>query len=534
MGMFRLRRWWAVAFVPLALALAVGLGPLTIAPVSAAPHNSCIGPVPGQHVYDCANLLTPAEIATLEADAAAVDRAGAPTVVYLQVRNATAQQTFQDAGDLLNRWNIESHPGAGDGFVIFFNLQSGNLRHGTFALATGKKHYNGNLPQAELDRIRTDVMTPLLKNGQTAEGIAAGLQQVAHDLRFGPMPPPPPSQAQTVSAFLGRFPINILGLVFAGVVGLLYVRVRRKAPISGTDGAPLDLTATPGDLPPAMAGALLNGRVNDAQMEATILDFAHRGLLVMEPVGKNNVQMRLVGDGKGLTGYEQDVWKGLVAQADEDDHTLSNTDLAEVRKGWSWPKSELKRALEEKGWYDPQAASARRRPLYIAGAIGMAAAAISVIVMIVAQEAWGLIGLVIFLAAGIAAFIWGYLIPNTTVEGELAAAPWRAYRDTVSDRSYEPNVDTDLPYIVSLGLLGKLGPRLKAASERGYSPAWFRVPATSATESHYVTTYGFYPYWIGFHSSMAPVSSGSGGGSYSGGFSGGGAAGGGGGSAGSF
>jgi hypothetical protein len=153
----------------------------------------------------------------------------------------------------------------------------------------------------------------------------------------------------------------------------------------------------------------------------------------------------------------------------------------------------------------------------------------------VSQEAWALIGLVIFLAASVTAFIWGYSVPNTTVEGEIAAASWRGYRASVADKAYEPNLDTDLPYIVGMGLLGKLSSRLKAASERGYSPSWFHAGSASGTGgggNQYISSMGFYPYWLVFHSSMAPVSSG--GGSASGGFSGGGAAGGGGGSAGSF
>src|SRR5260221_636968 len=84
---------------------------------------------------------------------------------------------------LMKRWKVESQPGARDGFVMFFDLQSGNLRHGQVALYAGEKHaQHGNLPLTELTRIRTDVMTPLLANEETAEGIAAGLQMVASDL----------------------------------------------------------------------------------------------------------------------------------------------------------------------------------------------------------------------------------------------------------------------------------------------------------------------------------------------------------------
>jgi len=521
-----------MALVPVALLLAVGLTSLGANTASAASRASCAGPVVGQLVYDCTGILTPAEIATVEADAAAVERAGAPTVVYLQARDATADETLQDACDLMGRWNVESHPGAHDGFVMFFNRKPGDLRHGTVALVAGEKHYqHGNLPQSELDRIRTDVMTPLLANGQTAAGIAAGLQQVAHDLVYGP---PPPPQSQVVGSFLGRLPYNILALLFAGAVGLLYARTRRQSPLSTAgDGVHIDplALAAPGDLSPALAGALIKGRVSDAQIEATVLDFARRGLLIIEPVGKNKVQMRLTGDGKDLTGYEQRVWEGLVTQADGSDHTLSSDDLAKVRTGWSWPKTLLRRDLTERGWYDPEAASARRRPLYIAGAVGIGLAAVAIVLIVLSKEGWAVIGMAICLIAGVAALIWGYSIPNTTVEGEIAAAPWRGYQASVSDRAYEPNLDTDLPYIVSMGLLGKLSSRLKAASERGFSPAWFHAENDSDRQWATTGAYGFYPYWIVFHSSMSPVSSG---GSASGGYSGGGAAGGGGGSAGSF
>lgn len=525
------RRWsvrWPAIFAPPLLMLGLALaafGAPSAAGVVAA-RADCVGPIAGQHIYDCAHLLTPAEIADLETRAAAVERAGAPTVVYLQVREATAQQALQDAIDLMNRWNVESRPGAHDGFVMFFDLRPGDLRHGQVALYAGEKHYRGgHLPQAELDRIRTDVMTPLLRNGQTAAGIAAGLQMVAHDLRYGP---PPPPAYQVAAAGFGRIWLNVLAALFAGAVGGLFVRLGRRPPMGDASVALSSVSlATPGDLPPAVAGALVKGRITDAELEATILDFGWRGLLTMEPARHDTVRVRLVGDGKGLTGYEADVWTGLSERADGQ-RSLTREDLADLRQGWNWAKSLLRRELVERGWYDPDEAAARRRPLYIAGALGLIGMIGAVVLIILSREGWAAIGLAVFLAAGLAAFLRGYAVPNTTVEGEIAAAPWRAYQDSVAARDYEPNLDADLPYVVALGLLGKLTPRLKAASERGYAPAWFRAHGEGQRSS----AVGFYPYWIAFHSSVAPVSTA--GGSASGGYSGGGAAGGGGGSAGGF
>jgi uncharacterized membrane protein YgcG len=537
MSMHRRRAVWIYALLPVILLLVAGLSAAVTTQVSAAPRADCTGPVAGTHVYDCANLLTATEIANLEVQAAAVERAGAPTVVYLQVRDATAQQTLNDAIDLMNRWNVESHPGAHDGFVMLFNLRPGDLRHGQVALYAGEKHFqHGNLPQAELDRIRTDVMTPLLRNGQTAAGIAAGLQMVAHDLQYGP---PPPPAYRVAAATIGRIPFNVLAALFAIALALLLVRVRRQPPMSSsaTDAGPLATLASPGDLPPAEAGALIKGRIADAQIEATILDFARRSLLVLEPASDDKARIRLVSEGQGLTGYERDVWNDLAIRADDGRRTISSDDLAALRAGWGGAKARLRRELIERGWYDPAAAAARRRPLYIAGALGMVGAAAALLLIILSQEGWATIGLVVFLVGGVGAFIRGYQVPDTTVEGEIAAASWRGYRESVMDRAYEPKLDTDLPYIVALEIVGKLAPRLKAASERGYSPSWFRVGRdmeARAGGGHMVQTIGFYPYWIAFHSAVTPSNYGGAGGSASGGYSGAGAAGGGGGSSGGF
>jgi uncharacterized membrane protein YgcG len=111
--------WQAILFAPVLLALAMALASFPGAAHAApAAGDGCLGPVAGQRVYDCANLLTPEETTDLEQQAAAVAQAGAPTVVYLQARPATAEQTLQDAIDLMNRWNVESKPGARDGFVM--------------------------------------------------------------------------------------------------------------------------------------------------------------------------------------------------------------------------------------------------------------------------------------------------------------------------------------------------------------------------------------------------------------------------------
>jgi uncharacterized membrane protein YgcG len=94
-------RWWyprvrASLAVLLLVVLALLLALSFTRPAHAAQESSCDGPVAGTHVYDCAGILTADEVAEIETHAAAVEQAGAPTVVYLQVRDASVDDTIQE------------------------------------------------------------------------------------------------------------------------------------------------------------------------------------------------------------------------------------------------------------------------------------------------------------------------------------------------------------------------------------------------------------------------------------------------------
>ncbi|PWT78810.1 MAG: hypothetical protein C5B60_00545, partial [Chloroflexi bacterium] len=175
-----------------------------------------------------------------------------------------------------------------------------------------------------------------------------------------------------------------------------------------------------------------------------------------------------------------------------------------------------------------------RRPFYLLGKVGMVAAVISLLLIVASNEGWAAIGMVLFFGAGVAAFIRGYLVREITVEGEKAAAPWRAYQARLTALEYDPKLDTDLPYIVALNIVGRLSPRLKAASEGGYSPSWFSANGVQGIGGQTSPGSGFYPSWLAFHGGMTHSYGGFAGGGFVGGGFGGGAAAGGGGSAGGY
>ena len=251
-------------------------------PAVASAAGACNAPVAGRHVYDCAGLLSESEVTAIEAQAAAVARAGAPTVVYLQVREATYADTYQEAAALMSRFDVESRPGAKDGFVMYLNLLPGSLHHGQVVLYAGASQAAGPLSASTLARIYADQMLPLLKSEQTAQGILAGLKAVAAALFAHPALPADTGTGPGISSDFLRLPANIgAGLVCALVV-LLSLKIRPPRPrVRRAD----QRTTPPGTLTPDLVGALVRGRICAESIQAIILSLACHGVLAVESTG---------------------------------------------------------------------------------------------------------------------------------------------------------------------------------------------------------------------------------------------------------
>lgn len=159
--------------------------------------------VPGQHVYDLAGALTPAQASDLERSAAAVDQAGAPTIVYVRRKDADDATTQQDARALMDAWTIESSPGRKDGFVLLLNLRPSDVRHGSAALVAGESHA-GTLAADRLQGIYDGTMKPRLAAGDLPGALSAALDQVAADLQApAPAESAPPSRSTSPGAVAG-------------------------------------------------------------------------------------------------------------------------------------------------------------------------------------------------------------------------------------------------------------------------------------------------------------------------------------------
>ncbi len=511
--------------VVVVVALSMIAGLVLVSPAIGA--QSFGQPTPGQHIYDRAGVLTAAEMADLEARAQEVAAAGAPVVVYLQAQNASNDQTYNDAVDLMNAWDVESSQGAHDGLVFFFNLKPDNLHHGQGVIYAGAKHFDGgNLPKSELDRIFNHVMKPELANGNLAQGIADGLDAAASSLRNGPPPPPPPSTTERIAADVSRGPIsalNVLAVVLSAGFAWFTRKVWRTQPRAA---APIAATTTPPDsTPPAIVGAVVSGKVRDSQLEATILDLAHRGALVIESEGKRHVQVRLLDASVPKTDFEHQVWNSLEQRA-ESDGVVTQSNLGRARSNWSGARKALEKQLLDAGLFDPRT-SIRRRPVYMAAGVMLVVTALAVVIAAVGAQAWGVVGAMLLFVSGLSGLIAMSAYPNTTLSGAGLAADWQSYiagiKQSKKDRTLDVALDLDaaMPYAVAAGASSSLDRRLKEAAGQGYAPAWLG-PALYRNGN----AANAFVCWTAFHSAVTPASSGSSGG--------GGAAAGGGGAGGSF
>jgi uncharacterized membrane protein YgcG len=494
------------ALFALAASITLGFAGAPASAQAAQPLGACPNqPITGQRVYDCAGLLTPGEIRDLEERALAVQRAGAPVIVYLQVKDATFDQTLSDAASLMARWDVESKSGAKDGLVILLNLKPGDLRHGQVALYAGQTLINGPLPQSELSSIYQDDMLPKLAAGQTAAGIGAGLDAIATDLRAGGPP------ERVAARALGTIPYNILAALLALLAVGMGLFIRRGARDATPQLTTIPTTQPPANLSPAVAGALIAGKVSGQQMEATILDFARRGLLRIEPTEREKASIQLLADGHELAGYERSLWQALAGQV-EVAGIIPQERLYRVAQRWRPATSELRAMLVERGWFD-QDVWKKRIPLLTLMVVSFVLALAGLLLGILAEQPWPFLGALVCATAGVIALVFLLRIPEVTGEGQRAAQPVRNYIAGLNVPQSTIDMNEALPYLIAAGLGRAYGPRLRMEAERA--------------GGSYVA---MYPYWIMMHHSMAPPAS-SGGGGVSGAT---GAASGGGGAGGSF
>ena len=266
----------ARALLPAALVGAVAalfVGPVfAIAALAAGPPYP--DPVPGQRVYDTAQVFDASTIGAAEATIEGIrTRTGSEVVVYSQVVDygVTTDEADSDAQALMDQWGI-GRKGFDDGLVILFDLDP-SLCHGQIQLYAGPGYRAAYLSNEQRDAIFNTDMLPHLRECDMKAALSAGLARVD-------------AAATTENATnlsRGRITNALIGLIVGPALFLLAISSsaiawwRRGRDAVYTDDPSVYMPAPPPDLTPAAAALVYDGRSSRRALTTTMLDLASRG-----------------------------------------------------------------------------------------------------------------------------------------------------------------------------------------------------------------------------------------------------------------
>ncbi len=517
-----------IAAVILAL---VALLALLAPALTAAQGDSGFQPLTaGQRVYDETGTLTPDQTTDLEQRLAALVPIGADTVVYVRALDADPDATLAQVETLQQTWASSTGINPDAAAAILINRNPDDANDARAGVWVGQTLDRGNLPERETRAITDDALIPPLRDGDLYGSLVAGLDRMSSSIQFGPpVHKPNAFERWSADATDSWLPWAAIGAALAGLAGSLSLFRGRQ-----TTDRPADppTTRRPGDLAPAVAGALVGGGPQASAIPATLLDLAGQGALAIEPEseagrwGNPKIQVRLV-DGRRVRGdVEAAVWAELETMADGG--LVSSKNLVKLSGKTKATFAAIRAAMQANGWLNP-AASRARAGLF---SIGFVTAGLAIVAVVVASNGdnWWLAGagIAVLTLVALAAIMLGSTYSGLTREGQEAAIPWKGYRDGLKaagkDETVALDFDVVLPDVVAMGLGSALDKRLKAVGSSGQTLRVFSG-ATGMTGSDGATT-AYFPFWLAFNSSVTSTSASSGSTvSSSGGSSGGGAAG---------
>lgn len=256
---------------------------------------------------------------------------------------------------------------------------------------------------------------------------------------------------------LGVLALSLLLLVAGplGVVLLWYMRGRD--PQLGLV-VPDYITEPPDALPPAMAGALIDEKVDMQDILSTMVHLAHRGYILMEEEKRGYTFTRTDKVDQDLREYERTFLKRVF----RGENTRS---LSSLQNKFYTAIPELKRQIEDalvKEGYVPRSPQGVRTSYTVLAAIVLIVGVASLFLMgmFLGQNA----GLACFpmlaiVGTAIALFIAARHMPRKTTKGTEAAAMWNAFKTYLKNIRQYADVDNSgeifekyLGYAIAFGL----------------------------------------------------------------------------------
>lgn len=548
--------------------------------LSPAPGPPFPDDIEGLHVYDYAEVISPAVIEQLGDTIATIeDRTGAQVVVYTQVKPDAADdatRTEQDAIALIDQWGV-GRAGFDDGLAIFFNLRD-NLCNGQVQLYAGPGFAASYLTNDERQAIFEEAMLPALRSCDFDAALTAAMARIdaaatAEHARYLQL-------ARQVDAVAGLIvaPLLLIGLV--AWAGWSWMRFGRD-PIY-VDDASIHMPAPPPGLTPASAAVVMDGRAHRRALTTALVDLAGRGEISFRGSEADPTRLdiditvpdqrdaRLARNRRLPLGeaerYALDELKKLAGAI----RTVNAKDVPRFASAVSAFDDRLEESVAANGWFREAPGdsvsrwSRRAAVVLIAGLVG--------VFLGIRLPSNGLLLVGVAAAVGaVAMFIIARVMPQRTLEGARTFAQLAAYRrtlqktldqartmDQVVASGVLPWVETPDQAVVwsyALGLHEEAEEVLErsmddvrtgaASPTRTYFPLWFalgersggRISGGARAPTAGLFSSGIVPDFTAMTAALGtigspPPSSGGGSGSHSGGGFGGGSSGGGGGGAG--
>ena len=401
-------------------------------------------PIPGQRVYDQAEIWSQAGRTAAEAQIAAIEtRSGAQIVAYSQrVDSAvTLDDAKAQAAALGQQWGV-GRQGFDDGLVILFDIDPSGV-HGQVALVGGDGFRAAYLSDTDTTRIFDEAMLPHLKQSPPDFGAAllAGLDKI--DAAITPAHTADLARARFIDAILGLVVAPALAILLAAWAIFHWLRYGRD-PHYIDD--PSILMPGPPEAMTAAAGALVyDGASSRRTLTTALLDLASRGQLAFqEQEGRTTkvavwtnvtaptdptVQTRLrLADRRPLSEAERYALDEL--RAASVGGVVENEDLLGFGRKVSGFDQRLEDHAVQLGWFKQAPSRVRNRWIGLAVAEGILAGIALVVGAKVPISGLVLVGI----GAGIGAavtLILAFVMPARTLAGATLRAMLAAYRRTL-------------------------------------------------------------------------------------------------------
>ena len=477
----------------------------------------------GQRVYDeTGTSLTPDQVADLEQRLADLKSIGADAIVYVRALDATPDETLDQVEALQQAWVQTSGADQDTAAAIVINRNPTDPEDARAGIYVGSTFDDGNVPRDEQRAIVNQALIPPLRDGDVHASLAAGLDRLESSIRFGP--PQGAFEAWAAEAGSSWFPWLGVGLAMAGFAAARALFQRRQTTTLPEQPPTI---SRPGNLTPALAGALANGSPQASAVPATLLDLAARDAVDIEPeseggtFSKPAIQVRLVDRRLVSDDVEAALWGELERRADEG--VVSSKNLNKVAADSKAVRQAVERQMRDQGWRDADAGG-NKAGLMMIFVFAVVLLVFTAVVAAVGEQWLPVVAIAALAALAVTAMVMYSDYSGLSRQGQEAAIPWKAYREGLKRAAKDDAVALDLDAVladsVAMNLGSAMSDRLKEANESGRALRAFTSPAGAS--------YTSFPWWVAFSGGFSTTSGSTGTGTVSGG-----GAGGGGGAAGS-